>query len=151
MWKNRPCDWEINFNEPAMVITLNGISARLYGPWNRAEHKGTMNFINMAELSRRQQVEVETMYRNEDVGQLTEKKYKALGSPLTEVCDKRRSLTNMEYCNAVERCQELAALKLTIEKQELGSAEKFQAIVVDMLRNPNFDLQQLIGWASNLL
>lgn len=61
------------FKESTTVITLNGISARVYGPWNRAEHKGSMNFINTLELSRQQQIEVEAVFESGDLAQITEK------------------------------------------------------------------------------
>lgn len=42
-----------NLNKAATIITPNGILARLYGPWIRADHKGSMDFINKPNLKRR--------------------------------------------------------------------------------------------------
>lgn len=64
---------------------------------------------------------------------------------------KSQEVGKIAYCNEVESCQELAALEMTIERQELGITEEFKEIVVDLLRDPNFDLQQLVNWASGLL
>lgn len=34
------------YGEAAMVTTVNGISAKLYGPWVRAENNGSILFVN---------------------------------------------------------------------------------------------------------
>lgn len=38
-----------NNKVPTLVTTPNGISAKLFGPWIRAENGGTLEFINMSE------------------------------------------------------------------------------------------------------
>lgn len=58
----------------------------------------------------------------------------------TDICDKRSRMMNMVYCNVVEQCKELAFLELTLKRQDLGGCEKFKAIVVNMLNNPNFKI-----------
>lgn len=55
------------------------------------------------------------------------------------------------YCSAVESYHELAALELTIKRQDLGITKQIKKIVVDMLRDSNFELQLLAKWALGLL
>lgn len=79
-----------SFKDSMTVTTMNGISARLCGPWIRVEHKGCMNFINTSELNNRKQVEVERIYKNIDLARIMEEKFRALGSQTAESCEKEK-------------------------------------------------------------
>lgn len=143
--------WRCSFREPALINTPNEITTRLYKPWILTEHKGCMNFINTLELSNQQQVEVESVYETGELVQITKDKIEDMGSQTLGSCEKKERIANMAYYNVVESYQELAALELTIERQNLGITEEIKEIVVDMLRDPHFDLQYLAKWASGLI
>lgn len=40
-----------SFEDPATITTANGISTKLFGPWLRSEHSGSLCFVNPKSLN----------------------------------------------------------------------------------------------------
>lgn len=51
----------------------------------------------------------------------------------------------------VEMCSELACLKITLKLQELGLTQTLQDVVLEKVKDLNFDFQHLTLWAIDLL
>lgn len=56
-----------------------------------------------------------------------------------------------EYNNTKKMCPQLDALELSLKLQEIGHSGMLQSDVMEQLSNSNFDLNQLVGWASKVL
>lgn len=142
------------FNDPVLVTTQNGISAKLYGPWLRAENSSTLLFINTPPLGendrkiieRKQEADVEKLHRITARNQSATDESQHLGGS-----DLRRDSTKMEFGSALEMCHELASLQTTLKRQSLGSSEILQDLAVGKLKDSNLSLLSLANWAAETL
>lgn len=137
------------FGEPATVTTAHGASAKLYGPWLRAENEGNLLFLNPPEKG-------EAVWRTFTSNQ----KEMVPMSDTHYLCDRlsreldqgvEAKMKQKEFQNSLNMCQELAALKLTLERQDLEEVIDLQGLVLEKLRNPEISMRDLGFWAKNFL
>lgn len=87
-----------SFKDPALVTCPNGISAKIFGPWLRAEHSRSVCFINTPVEDCRK---ISTLGRGkvtEELQQLTANpRYASLGSPICIGIGDREQHANLEY------------------------------------------------------
>lgn len=57
----------------------------------------------------------------------------------------------MEYSKYKEMCPELNALELILKQQEVCRDDTLRSVVMNKVREPYFDLKQLMEWAAGFL
>lgn len=137
---------------PAMVYSAQGVAAKLYGPWLRAEHTGDLKFMNPAEfesekskLAARGKALQQAIEYNVDRNQMGghERQQRR------EECEKENP--EQELQTAMEMCHELKTLNLTLERQTSGNEEEIRAALLHQMRLSNYDPQLITKWAADLV
>lgn len=136
------------FGVQGIVTTNNGITAKLYGPWLRAEENGSLCFINLPEESEDDQRSIILRDNfSSKVLDIFPKSFPPNESPR----QLEQMATQKTEKNALEMCLALDSLFLTLEKKDLGFIEELQKAVEEQVRYTNFDCQQLASWAENFI
>lgn len=122
-----------DFEKPAFITSADGASARLYGPWLRAEHKGDLLFVNTPAEQEVAPVigtgPKEGSFPSSE--SLIHKLEFALG------CTDKTGEDDLQ--NAVETSQEFGALKLTLERKSSGDWPDIRAELINQVRISNND------------
>lgn len=136
------------------VTTPSGISAKLYGPWLRAESCDSLLFINTPEIGEldRRKIKIEQETSAGLLKYITNQSRTAgETSQLLEDCEMIQAFNKEELCNATEMCPELDSLNITLNRQSLGNTKTLQEIVMNQFRDSKVDLDYLATWASKIL
>lgn len=134
-----------------MVTTPNEILAKLFSPWLRADNNGSLLFINVPEEDDRNTNEEDEVEQTGKLARITKGKETVLGD---RECNSKENMGRnaaAEYDNTKMMCPQLDALELTQKLQEIGHSGMLQLAVMEQLSNSNFDINQLAGWAANVL
>lgn len=165
------------FSKPATIQTNNGVVAKIYRAWMRAEVEGSLVFVQLPARSHGwpensnglyigvgSQTMEETVESVEDSlscvtldgqdeGQLLNdwvslpQRANAADDPSMTPKDDSRE----RFLNALEVIPQLQALSLTLNRQPWVSESDFQKVVVSLIRDPKWDASHLTSWASEFL
>lgn len=137
-----------------MITTENGIVAKLYGLWIRAEHVETFLFINPEPDSNQSgsylapQGDEDTIGKKEIFERLegyftdSDKTTQSVGNTQNE---------NMQLVqNEIHKSIELETLAFTLKQQECGEVRMHET-VIKRIRSESFDSFDLARWASALI
>ncbi|KAF3431776.1 hypothetical protein FNV43_RR26512 [Rhamnella rubrinervis] len=147
------------FSEPATITNADGVVARLYGSWIRAEVAGEVRFINIAvsDVQRSNLIaEIKTFNGaatdHNQISSLvnTEKEVDKvsaiidynLGTPteMNQIC--------IDYFESIKAmCPEVDTLNFTIKDRFTGGVVDFQKLVIDKVRLQHYNMSQLSVWA----
>lgn len=135
----------------AMVTSPIGISAKIFGPWIRAENGGSVCFINTPVTEDRAGGMVNVSAARDLARILREMKEANRKVQTYHGKDAKEIHADLEYEKFKELCPELTSLEITLTRHEVGSRRTLQAIVLDKTSDANFGLGHLSKWASELL
>lgn len=127
--------------DPLIVTTPNRISARLFGPWLRAYHKGSVLFINTSERSHGSDEEEGEKALDTGFLQITSRENKEKGKDGQSSKNVTYNLNAMmEFNSARSMNPELDFLDMSVKQLQLGQQDWFQAMVMEQLSMPGFDI-----------
>ncbi|XP_060667419.1 uncharacterized protein LOC132799480 [Ziziphus jujuba] len=141
------------FENPATITTKDGNTVKVYGPWFRAEHGGSIPFKHMLEdiiaqtQSREKEKEkerVSDLQPTTDQRDTRQKQFLVL-----EDGSKDKPLDEMH--SALELCPDFNALKQTTISTGEGKLNDLYADILHQARISNFDTQTLVKWKIMIL
>lgn len=150
-----------SFREPARVTMGSGITARLYGPWLRAEEKGSILFINPATEpeERRSLVHSLESFSGKEVAStkdfhigessMREETTEETLEVVTAVPEKDDSESSFQ--NALAMSPQLESLFVTLKRNSLVKETDLKAAVLMQIRKHDVSIDQLGEWAADLI
>lgn len=149
------------FGKPATITTANGITAKVYGPWLRAEHDGDMLFVNISnnEKDRKENTRERKAWERHNLQKsLTyhiENRETVEGLKAPCIAEKAliiaKDRTNADINLALAVSLEMDTLDRTIRRQLSGDLEEIQTAMLNQVRLSNYDPQALATWATGLV
>lgn len=131
-----------DFEKPAFITSADGASARLYGPWLRAEHKGDLLFVNTPA----EQEVAPVIGTGPKEGSFPSSESLIHRLEFALGCTDKTGEDDLQ--NAVETSQEFGALKLTLERKSSGDWPDIRAELINQVRISNNDPQIRAKWAT---
>lgn len=146
-----------NFEESAMITSVNRIVAKLYGLWLSVEHQGNLLFINPKLENVR-----DVMLFKEKEANLA----KIEPSRLNEMLESQLSKADISnprskgqrigkeieiFHNEVSKSFALETLLFTLKRQGWRSEMAITRIVLDQVKRDNPSSSNIVGWASKVV
>lgn len=145
------------FRDPTLVTSPNGISAKLFGQWLRAENTGSLNFINtpIEDDRRKWVVAVDSGSGSGELAQISKSGHVGAQTgqnhQFKEDINEKQTYTEKEYLKYKEMCPELNSLETTFLRQDVCEVDTLRSAVMEKFRDPRFGTFQLTEWAATVL